>query len=157
MRRTRLVLAAAALALLAAEPAVAAHTPSTFGVARKGPLDVVSGILTTHRLVDMRGVWTNESISCLAWRKLDVRVVVEYMAPGSSTATRVRRTRIRNVQNCAEGGPNTGFTFRAARLGLACPNGAWKPGRYNLSTTTKHVATGTIAIATLDWTNRARC
>ena len=155
--RLRLTLVASALALAAAEPALALHTPSTFGISRKGQLDVVSSILTTHRAVDMRGGWFHDGVSCLAWRRLDVRVLVEYQAPGSQTSQRFRARKVRSTMNCAEGGPNMGFSLTATRVGFACPNGTWKPGRYNLSTTTRHVATGSVAIATLDWTNRAGC
>jgi hypothetical protein len=61
------------------------------------------------------------------------------------------------VANCAEGGPNMGFTFSARRLGMACPSGAWKPGRYSLATTTKHLASGLEAIASLGWVKRGSC
>jgi hypothetical protein len=156
-RRLRVTLVASAIALVAAGPALALNTPSTFGISRRGPLDVVSSILMTDRAVDMRGGWFHDGVSCLAFRRLNVRVLVEYQAPGSNTSQRFRARRSRVTQNCAEGGPNMGFTLGARRLGFACPNGDWKRGRYNLLTETRHVATGQVAIATIDWTNTTAC
>ena len=59
--------------------------------------------------------------------------------------------------NCAEGGPNVGFTFSPAEVDMACPNGSWKPGRYDFLTRTRHVRSGVVAVATLSWTKKKAC
>jgi hypothetical protein len=59
--------------------------------------------------------------------------------------------------NCAEGGPNVGFTFSPAEAGMACPNGSWKPGRYDFLTRARHVRSGVVAVATLGWTKKKAC
>jgi hypothetical protein len=40
---------------------------------------------------------------------------------------------------------------------MACPNGSWKPGRYDFLTRTRHVRSGVIAVATLGWTKKKAC
>lgn len=151
------LLASSALALALAAPASAEHLPTVFGIAERGPLIVSSSVLVFHRDVDMRGGWTNESISCREWRSLDVRVEVFYQPRGATTFRRFRERRIRPVQNCAEGGPNMGFTLSARRVGFACPNGAWRPGRYDFTTRTLHRATRVRAIAGVSFARRGRC
>jgi hypothetical protein len=158
MRRSRLalVLAVAGAAFMAAGPAAASHLPLTFGISRKGPLDVSAVIHVDHRVVDMRGGWNSTAIPCTAFRTLRVRAFVEY-TPATGAPIRRQRIRRRAVMNCAEGGPNSGFTLSARSLGMACPNGTWRPGQYSLATNTRHIATGTVAIATLDFRKLGGC
>ncbi len=152
-----LAVAAAGLWLVAAAPAYASHTPTTFGIARSGTLEVSSSVLVDHRVVDMRGGWVDESINCTAFRQLRVRVEVFRQPPGSSTFQRFRRTRIRPVQNCAEGGPNMGFSLTARRLNMDCPNGTFRPGRYDFVTRVRHTATGVVSIGSVSFTKTAGC
>jgi hypothetical protein len=146
-----------ALAAVLAAPASAEHLPSAFGVADRGQLTVSSSVLVFHRGADMRGGWTDESIACMAWRSLDVRIEIDYVRPGGTTFGRFRERRIQAVQNCAEGGPNTGFSISARRAGMACPDGSWRPGRYDFTTWARHRATGVRAIASLAFAERSGC
>lgn len=41
--------------------------------------------------------------------------------------------------------------------GMACPDGSWKPGRYDFLTRTRHVPSGVVAVATLSWTKSKAC
>lgn len=156
MFRTRIVGATAALALLGfSGTASADHEPFSFGIASKGDLRVVSGALVGPRSVDLRGVWLNETVACDQWRRLRVSVTLDYRR--GATTRRISRTKQGLVRNCAEGGPNFGFTLRARPHGLACANGRWKPGIYTFVVRTLHRATGIEAAVSLDWNNRQRC
>ena len=53
------------------------------------------------------------------------------------------------VDNCAEGGPNVGFTLNARANGFGCPNGKWRPGDYSFTTRTVEQASGLEATAVL--------
>ena len=61
------------------------------------------------------------------------------------------------VENCAEGGPNVGFTIFAKPNGFACPNGNWRPGDYSFLTRTTELASGLQATAVLILTRTAAC
>ena len=154
MRRFLIIAAVALGAFIAAAPALA--EPEVFASAVSGDLMVSSSILVSARATDMRGGWLNETLPCAAWRKLKVSIIVERV-PGSGGARVVRKSKSRLVMNCAEGGPNMGYSLSARTLGMACPDGTWKPGRYSLATTTTHVATGLEAIASLGWRKRGAC
>ncbi len=158
MRRFRIrslvLVGAVAGALVAAAPALA--EPEVFAVAVDGDLQVSSSILVSAKATDMRGGWLNETLPCAAWRRLRVSIDVERV-PGSGGGRVVRKSKSQAVQNCAEGGPNMGFSLTARRLGMACPDGSWKPGRYSLATTTVHLATGLKAIASVGWRKRGSC
>ncbi len=148
--------AAVALAALAAAPVAAAdHLPATFAIARDGDLDVSASILVSHKATDMRGGWTKESLGCAAWRQLDLRIEIFRVAGGTTQSRSFRRKR--PVQNCAEGGPNMGFTKTASGIGMACASGKWKPGRYDMVTRVKHTATGVTAIASTSFKITAAC
>jgi hypothetical protein len=60
---------------------------------------------------------------------------IDLVSPAGKT-TRVRRWRSGLVDNCAEGGPNFGFDLSPKELGMGCPGGRWRPGRYSMTTTT---------------------
>jgi hypothetical protein len=155
---TKLIGLVAVLACAGAASAPAAatnHEPFAFGQVERGSLRVVSGAFVGSRAADLRGVWLDESVGCDQWRSLRVNVLVDY-ARGSVTR-RVSRRRTGAVRNCAEGGPNFGFTIRAAPNGLACPNGRWKQGFYTFVVRTTHRASGLRALVSLGWSNTARC
>jgi len=59
--------------------------------------------------------------------------------------------------NCAEGGPNVGFTITARSLGLACRDGSWKPARYDFVASTTEPTRSLRALADLGWVKRKRC
>ena len=152
MRRMSLVIAlVAALAL----SATASAEINSFAEARRGSLHVLSSVLVSGHSVDMRGGWFNTSLSCTASRRLHVHAQIQRTTGHSSEATGNAKTR--RVMNCAEGGPNVGFTFSPADAGMACPNGSWKRGRYDFLTRTRHVRSGVVAVATLGWTKKKAC
>ena len=153
MRRTSLVIAVVVAAL--ALSATAGAGINSFAEARRGNLHVLSSVLLSGKSVDMRGGWFNTSLSCTASRRLRVHAQIQRTAGNSSVATGMAKTR--RVMNCAEGGPNVGFTLAPADAGMACPNGSWKPGRYDFLTRTRHVRGGVVAVATLSWTRRKAC
>jgi len=147
---------ALALAALAAAPVASAnHLPSTFAIARDGALDVSSSILVSHTATDQRGGWLNENLGCFQWRRLVVRIQI-FRAAGGRTQSR-SFTRSRAVQNCAEGGPNMGFTKSANALGMACASGRWKPGRYDMVTRTVFLAASRTSIASTSFRITAGC
>ena len=138
----------AATAMLAAAPAAsAASDPGTFGVARDGRLTVSSSVLVSNKGVEMMGGWTNDAQACTLERRLRVRINIERTRGNVSQVT--GDVRSGPVMNCAEGGPNFGFQLTAADAGMACPDGRWRPGRYDFVTDTLHRARGLRAIATL--------
>ena len=142
-------------ALLLGIAAVAAGEPTTFGTARLGTLTVTASVVVTPRSVDMRGVWNDTKVPCTVSRRLRVRVLVDRVASGRTK--RVVRSGTFRDPNCAEGGPNVGFTLAARAVGLACPDGRWKPGLYHFLTRAKEPKRGLEALASLDWTNTRRC
>ena len=153
MRRMSLVIAVLVAAL--ALSATAGAEISSFAEARKGSLHVLSSVLLSGKSVDMRGGWFKTSLSCTASRRLRVHAQIQRTAGNTSAATGMAKTR--RVMNCAEGGPNVGFTLSPADAGMACPNGSWKPGRYDFLTRTRHVPSGVVAVATLSWTKSKAC
>jgi hypothetical protein len=143
-----------ALAVLGAA-AVAAGEPSTFGIARLGSLTVTASVVIGPKDVDMRGVWNDPKVPCTVSRRLRVRVLIDRVVGGKTQ--RVRRSGTFRDANCAEGGPNVGFTLKAHAIGLACPNGRWKPGLYHFLTRAREPKRQLEASASLDWTNNRRC
>jgi hypothetical protein len=156
MRKTRLAAVSVVAALAWATPATASHLPGTFSVSRKGQLEVSSSVLVAHANVDMRGGWNHTGIACSQWRRLRVAVSIEYSPFGGNPHV-FQRTRSRVVENCAEGGPNVGFTFSARGVGFGCADGRWRPGNYSFQTTTTHLATATRTTASLFFAKRGRC
>jgi hypothetical protein len=167
MFRKSIVALAGALALLAGSPSASAgHAPFAFGDAQRGSLRVVSGAFVTHKSADLRGVWLDEKVPCNQFRTLRVAAIIDYSR--GQARRRMTRSRIGAVRNCAEGAPNFGFTIRAVatvprragnhpHLGLACPDGRWKPGSYTFTVRTTHRATKLSAFVTVGWENRERC
>lgn len=148
MRTSQVVVSmAVTAAAFALAPAAAMADPNTFASARQGALLVSSSVLVANRSVDMMGGWINENVPCNADRRLTVRILIDRVR-GSNT-DRARRKKTGRVTNCAEGGPNFGFTLTATDVGMACPDGSWKPGRYDYVTDTRHHASGLRTIGTL--------
>lgn len=151
----RALVGLAALLVLAGA-AGGAHEPTSFGSARLGSLTVTSGVYVSAKGVDLLGVWNDTGASCLTRRRLRVRAVVDYV-PARGRARRVERTGTFASPNCAEGGPNVGFLLSARRLGFACPDGRWRPARYNFLTQTTEPRSRLQATASLIWLRQGRC
>jgi hypothetical protein len=147
MRKAHVFLSlSVAASSLATAPAAAAD-PGTFATARQGSLLVSSSALVSNRNAEMMGGWNNDRVRCTASRRLTVRILIDRVRGGNTD--RVRRSKTGRVTNCAEGGPNFGFVIRAADVGLACPDGSWRPGRYDFVTSTRHHSSGLRAIGSL--------
>ncbi len=145
-----------ALSLVVAAPALAADDPAAYGVAQRGSLKVVSGVLLNPKGGEMKGVWLDGKRGCLDRRILRVSIQIDLVTADGRT-TRFRRSRQGLVDNCAEGGPNFGFDLAPRSYKMACANGRWKPGRYSLTTKTTHVPSGLIAQASLYHQVTRRC
>ena len=152
----RLTLTVLALSLVAVGAAGAAGEPQVFAASRIGNLDVVSGVLVAPKSVDLRGVWVDPTHPCSEMRLLDVRATVDRVPFGGS-GQRVSRSGTFRTQNCAEGGPNMGFTLNAKAIGFGCPNGRWKPGQYTFTTTSVDHRKRLRAVASVGWENRVAC
>jgi hypothetical protein len=135
--------------------AVASGEPSSFATARLGSLTVTASVAVGSKDVDMRAVWNDPKVPCTVSRRLKVRVLIDRVVGGKTQ--RIRRSGTFLDANCAEGGPNVGFTLKARSIGLACPNGHWKPGLYHFLTRAKEPKRQLEASASLDWTNTRRC
>jgi hypothetical protein len=146
----------AVVAALAAPAALAANEPAAYGSATSGALSVTSGVLLGPKTADMRGVWLDETRPCSETRALKVTVEVFFSSSTGATRRKVL-SKTGPVGNCAEGGPNFGFTFRAKKHGFACASGAWKPGSYSFATTTRDTTTGLVGTASLNWVKTAAC
>jgi hypothetical protein len=101
----------------------------------------------------MRGVWVDDTRPCSEKRLLDVKAQIDFV----STGKRVVRKKTFSTANCAEGGPNMGFTLTAKSIGLACANGHWKPGRYSFVTTALEHRKRLRAVASVGWKNPTPC
>lgn len=156
MSLKQLTLAGVTVSLLAAGAASAAGEPEVFASARIGSLSVTSSVLVTPRSVDMRGVWLDETQPCSQTRLLDVRASVDYI-PFGQEGHRTGRKGTFRTGNCAEGGPNMGFTLRPSAIGFGCPNGRWKPGRYHFTTTSVDHRKRLRAVASVGWEKRDPC
>lgn len=146
----------ALLALVAAAPAAAADWPGTFGMAERGKLKLVAGVLLNARGGEMKGVWLDPTQSCLARRRLRVAIRIDLVNPGGTTS-RVRRSRGAAVENCAEGGPNFGYDLSPRALKLGCADGRWRPGRYSMITRVTDTRSGLVAQAALYHQVTRRC
>ena len=146
----------AVLALVFAASAGAADWPGTFGMAQRGNLKLVSGVLLNPKGGEMKGVWLNAKEGCLVRRTLRVEINIDLVSAAGKT-TRVKRSRSAPVENCAEGGPNFGFDLAPRELGMGCANGRWRPGRYSMTTKTTDLRSGLSAQASLYHHVTARC
>ena len=76
----------------------------TLGVAQRGSLKAVSGVLLSLNGGEMKGVWLDATQNCRARRTLRVSIEIDLVSPAGKT-TRIRRQRSGGVDNCSEGGP----------------------------------------------------
>jgi hypothetical protein len=152
MRTTVALLVASFLAA----PAAGAEQPAAYGIAQRGSLKVVSGVLLSPAGGEMKGVWLDGKKGCLDTHRLRVQIQIDLVSPAGKT-TRVKRSRAGAVDNCAEGGPNFGYDLAPKALGLGCANGRWRPGRYSMTTKTTHLDSGLTAQASLYHQVTRRC
>ena len=143
------------IAALAASVALAADMPSATAVAEQGSLKVVSRALLAPRSAELMGVWLDARRPCTDQRQLRVSILVDRVR--GAVTTRRNRSKTGPVANCAEGGPNFGFTVTPTGLGMACPNGRWTPGRYVFVVRTFDPVSQLRAVATLSYQETRRC
>jgi hypothetical protein len=151
-----LTLAGFTASLLAAGTAAAAGEPEVLASARIGSLSVSTSALVSAKSVDMRGGWVDETQPCSQTRLLDVAAEVDYIPFGQS-GQRFKRKRTFRTANCAEGGPNMGFTFTPKQMGFGCPSGRWKPGRYHFTTIAVDHRKRLRAVASVGWAKPEAC
>jgi hypothetical protein len=152
--RIAILLSTAALVLAATARAVG--EPQVFASAKLGSLSVTSGVLVSPKDVDMRGVWTDTKRPCTEQRKLAIKAQIDYVDKKGKTHRLILSKAFKDP-NCAEGGPNVGFTISARTAVLACPNGKWKPGLYTFVTTATEPVKKLKAIASVGWQKTAKC
>jgi len=152
----QLALAGIAASLVAAGAAEAAGEPEVFASSRIGNLDVTAGVLVSPKSVEMRGGWVDETQPCSQTRLLDVRAEVDYI-PFGQEGKRISRKRTFRTANCAEGGPNMGFTLTPKGIGFGCPSGRWKPGRYHFTTVAVDHRKRLRAVASVGWAKPEAC
>ncbi len=145
------------LALGLAGSAAAQDLPSAYGMAQKGTLKVVAGVLVSAKGAELKGVWLDETKGCLVKRTLAVSILVDRVPKTGGATTRVRRSRSGAVDNCAEGGPNFGYDLTARAARMACSDGRWKPGYYSFVTTVRDRTSGLVAQASLHYEATRAC
>jgi hypothetical protein len=148
-RMRRIPALAAGLLLLPAVALAAADRPAATAMAQRGTLKIVSRVLLDDRGGELKGVWLDVRQRCNVQRTLRVSYDIDLVLPGGRTIRRRPAARTGPVGNCAEGGPNFGFDVTARALGLACPSGSWKAGRYSIGVHTLDVRSGIAAQANL--------
>jgi hypothetical protein len=67
----------AVLVLAAAAPASAADDPGTFGMAQRGSIKIVSGVLLNPSGGEMKGVWMDAKQACSTRRALRVSIQID--------------------------------------------------------------------------------
>lgn len=153
--------AVAAVASLAAAAAPASATspfdPAVFGTATRGHESVMTAVYVYPTGAQLLAVWTQDGIGCSVNRKLRITGTFDYTPSPSGRSRHYRITRTFRVGNCAEGGPNTGFTLRAYKRHAVCPGGRWHPGDYQMSTTATDLVTGLKASADVQFTMSRPC
>ena len=151
-----LLAAAVAVFALVVPAASAADWPGSYGLAERGKLKLVAGVLLSDRGGEMKGVWLDASLSCAARRTLRVEIQID-LVNLNGTTTRVRRSRRGAVENCAEGGPNFGYVLTPRAWKLGCAGGHWRPGRYSMTTRVTELRSGLVAQASLYHQVTRRC
>jgi hypothetical protein len=153
----RLLAVVLAWLAVSATLAQAAGEPFSTADAHLGTLHLTSAVYVGPKSVDLMGVWQDRKVKCTVSRRLKVKGEVDYIPFGGTPRRPFVRTRTFPDVNCAEGGPNVGFTVTARQLGLACPNGTWKPARYNFLTRTTEPTRKLAATASVNWAKTTRC
>lgn len=139
--RTVLVIASA---LVFATAAFAADLPDATAMAQRGSLKLVARVLLNRddkRSAELKATWLDAKQRCDVDRRLRVSYSIDFVFRGATTRRRPA-AKLGLVTNCAEGGPNFGFDVTARKLGMACSNGAWKPGQYSIEVRALDVRSG---------------
>src|SRR3990172_12712375 len=92
LRRSPLAGASLLLALGLTGSAGAQDLPSAYGMAQKGTLKVVAGVLVTAKGAELKGVWLDDTKGCLVKRTLTVSILVDRVPTPGGATTRVRRS-----------------------------------------------------------------
>ncbi len=137
--------------------AQAAGEPGMIADAQLGTLHVTSAVYVSPKAVALMGVWQDSKVKCTTKRRLRIQCEIDYIPFKGKPRRPFVRTRTFLDVNCAEGGPNVGFTVKAKRLGLACPNGTWKPARYNFVTVTTELRKKLSSTASVNWARAGHC
>ena len=140
--RTFLVIASA---LAFATSAPAADLPSATAMAQRGTLKLVARALLNSdpmRSAELKATWLDARQRCDVNRTLRVSYGIDLVTWSNVTIRRRPAAKSGPVTNCAEGGPNFGFDVTARKLGMACANGAWRPGRYSIEVRALDVRSG---------------
>jgi hypothetical protein len=158
-KRAIAMAAALTAAATTAAPAGAANPfdPAVFGQATSGKEKVTTAVYVAPRTAQLLAVWNQDGVACSVTRRMRITGSFFYTPSPSGPSRHYSITRIFRVGNCAEGGPNTGFTLRAFRRHAVCPGGRWHPGEYQFSTEAIDLATGLKASADIDFTMTRPC
>jgi hypothetical protein len=135
--------------------ALAADRPAATAVAQRGTFKVVSSVLLSPRGAELKGVWLDAQKPCKLRRSLRVSYLVDLVAGGKTIRRRAAKTGL--VRNCAEAGPTFGYDVTARGLGMACPTGRWKRGRYAIVVRAFDVVGRLRAVAALYYEEGRRC
>ncbi len=148
-----------ASALIFATAAFAADLPDATAMAQRGSLKLVARVLLNgddNRSAELKATWLDAKQRCDVNRTLRVSYSID-LVRGSVTTRRRPAAKSGLVTNCAEGGPNFGFDVTARKLGMACANGAWKPGQYSIEVRALDVRSGLSVAAFLYREVTQRC
>ena len=148
-----------ASALIFATAAFAADLPDATAMAQRGSLKLVARVLLNgddNRSAELKATWLDAKQRCDVNRRLRVSYSID-LVRGSVTTRRRPAAKSGLVTNCAEGGPNFGFDVTARKLGMACANGAWKPGQYSIEVRALDVRSGLSVAAFLYREVTQRC
>ena len=143
-----LALAAVSAVAIAAGRPDGVDLPTSYGIAQRGTLKVVSVARVELKGGEMKGVWLDGKAGCRDTRRLTVAMQIDLVDAAGKT-TRTKKERTAAVDNCAEGGPNFGFDLTPRAYGMGCSDGRWKPGRYSMTTKTTDPRSGLIAQTSL--------
>jgi hypothetical protein len=159
IRQATTIVAALTSLAAAAAPATAASpfNPAVITDATSGTETVSAAIYVSTVDAQLLGVWNQPGIGCATVRKLRITGRFFYTPSPAGHGRHYAITRTFKVRNCAEGGPNTGFTLRAVKRRAVCPGGRWHPGEYQMQTVVTDIATGLKTSAYTDFTITRPC
>jgi hypothetical protein len=115
-----------------APPPTKAYAAVTVGKLRVTAEVVLAG--TTARFL---GDWSDPTVNCDAARQVVLETTLAYVpAQAAPRPPRfVSAGKTGHVLNCPQVGQGLDLSYLAQRLQLACPDGHWRPGNYNLVAT----------------------
>jgi hypothetical protein len=155
LRAVRMIVAVASALLGLPAVAGAGEPPTATGVARQGSFMLASSVRLAASGGEMKGGWHDPSRPCSATRRLRVNIQIDLVVPAGRTL-RVRRVRLGRPA-CSEDAPGLGLDLHPRALGLGCPDGRWRAGRYAMTIRTTDLARGLSASASLYRTVAGTC